>query len=129
MYNMWHSKENQFGELFMYKVSFGSRHGPHGTKEQIDAMYDVWYFKENQLRNLNLYKLSFEDREYMAARNIYIKYLHPYSIPPQGRECMSNHCNGDLALLVSLWKFSIFSEIRSFNEEGLGTHKIPECSF
>eukprot|EP00835_Amoeboradix_gromovi_P002189 NODE_118_length_18907_cov_0.436251.p6 type:complete len:131 gc:universal NODE_118_length_18907_cov_0.436251:14866-14474(-) len=57
----------------------------------------------------------------MAARNIYIKYLHPYSIPPMSSESVSNHCNGDLALLVSLWKFSIFLEIRTFNEE---RHKI-----
>eukprot|EP00835_Amoeboradix_gromovi_P003612 NODE_246_length_12992_cov_0.264407.p9 type:complete len:214 gc:universal NODE_246_length_12992_cov_0.264407:12846-12205(-) len=53
----------------------------------------------------------------MAARNIYIKYLHPCSIPPQGSESVSNHRNGDLALLVSLWIFSIFSEIWTFNEE------------
>eukprot|EP00835_Amoeboradix_gromovi_P005533 NODE_528_length_7173_cov_0.249929.p7 type:complete len:104 gc:universal NODE_528_length_7173_cov_0.249929:3195-3506(+) len=33
-------------------------------------------------------------RDHMAARNIYIKYLHPYSIPPQGSESVSNHCNG-----------------------------------
>eukprot|EP00835_Amoeboradix_gromovi_P006922 NODE_944_length_2859_cov_0.278986.p2 type:complete len:104 gc:universal NODE_944_length_2859_cov_0.278986:543-232(-) len=55
------------------------------------------------------------DRDHMAARNIYIKYMHPYLIPPQGSEGVSNHCNGDLALLVSL-EFSIFSEIRTFNE-------------
>eukprot|EP00835_Amoeboradix_gromovi_P000715 NODE_26_length_35450_cov_0.398320.p25 type:complete len:120 gc:universal NODE_26_length_35450_cov_0.398320:21474-21833(+) len=57
------------------------------------------------------------DRDHMAARNIYIKYLYPYLIPPQGSESVSNHCNGDLALLVSLWKFMIFSEIRTFREE------------
>eukprot|EP00835_Amoeboradix_gromovi_P002318 NODE_129_length_18551_cov_0.317039.p8 type:complete len:166 gc:universal NODE_129_length_18551_cov_0.317039:5134-4637(-) len=33
-------------------------------------------------------------RDHMAARNIYIKYLHPYSIPPQGSASVSNHCNG-----------------------------------
>eukprot|EP00835_Amoeboradix_gromovi_P005100 NODE_448_length_8440_cov_0.772329.p6 type:complete len:139 gc:universal NODE_448_length_8440_cov_0.772329:7496-7080(-) len=33
------------------------------------------------------------DRDNMAARNIYIKYLHPYSIPPQGSESVSNHSN------------------------------------
>eukprot|EP00835_Amoeboradix_gromovi_P000317 NODE_10_length_47437_cov_0.363429.p35 type:complete len:101 gc:universal NODE_10_length_47437_cov_0.363429:17049-16747(-) len=52
----------------------------------------------------------------MAARNIYIKYMHSYSIPPRGSESVGDHSNGDLAL-VSLWIFSIFSEIRSFNEE------------
>eukprot|EP00835_Amoeboradix_gromovi_P004315 NODE_328_length_10919_cov_0.472828.p11 type:complete len:115 gc:universal NODE_328_length_10919_cov_0.472828:8942-8598(-) len=33
------------------------------------------------------------DRDHMAARNIYIKYLHPYSIQPQGTEGLSTHCN------------------------------------
>eukprot|EP00835_Amoeboradix_gromovi_P004036 NODE_293_length_11597_cov_0.181771.p7 type:complete len:126 gc:universal NODE_293_length_11597_cov_0.181771:4128-3751(-) len=33
------------------------------------------------------------DRDHMAARNIYIKYMHPYSIPPQGSESVSNRCN------------------------------------
>eukprot|EP00835_Amoeboradix_gromovi_P000190 NODE_6_length_48303_cov_0.387022.p22 type:complete len:123 gc:universal NODE_6_length_48303_cov_0.387022:31431-31063(-) len=55
------------------------------------------------------------DRDHMAARNIYIKYMYPYSIPPQGSESVSSHCNGDLPL-AALWKFSIFSEIRTFNE-------------
>eukprot|EP00835_Amoeboradix_gromovi_P001019 NODE_39_length_29903_cov_0.529057.p20 type:complete len:104 gc:universal NODE_39_length_29903_cov_0.529057:14824-14513(-) len=64
------------------------------------------------------------DRDHMAATNIYIKYLHPYSIPPQGSESVSNHCNGDLTLLVSLWKFSIFSEIRPFNEETIVLSKF-----
>eukprot|EP00835_Amoeboradix_gromovi_P006195 NODE_684_length_5217_cov_0.512505.p4 type:complete len:126 gc:universal NODE_684_length_5217_cov_0.512505:463-840(+) len=34
------------------------------------------------------------DRDHMAARKIYIKYLHPCSIPPQGSESVSNRCNG-----------------------------------
>eukprot|EP00835_Amoeboradix_gromovi_P000071 NODE_1_length_95616_cov_0.657642.p71 type:complete len:129 gc:universal NODE_1_length_95616_cov_0.657642:16954-17340(+) len=57
------------------------------------------------------------DRDHMAARKIYIKYLYPYSIPPQGSASVSSHCNGDLVRIVSLWKFSIFSEISTFNEE------------
>eukprot|EP00835_Amoeboradix_gromovi_P000714 NODE_26_length_35450_cov_0.398320.p24 type:complete len:128 gc:universal NODE_26_length_35450_cov_0.398320:6244-5861(-) len=48
------------------------------------------------------------DRDHTAVRSIY-KYMHPYSIPSQGSESVSNHCNGDLAL-VSLWKFSIFKK-------------------
>eukprot|EP00835_Amoeboradix_gromovi_P000315 NODE_10_length_47437_cov_0.363429.p33 type:complete len:114 gc:universal NODE_10_length_47437_cov_0.363429:18902-19243(+) len=34
------------------------------------------------------------DRDHMAARSIYIKYMHPYSIPPQGSKSVSNHSNG-----------------------------------
>eukprot|EP00835_Amoeboradix_gromovi_P005414 NODE_505_length_7533_cov_0.471886.p7 type:complete len:126 gc:universal NODE_505_length_7533_cov_0.471886:4955-4578(-) len=34
------------------------------------------------------------DRDHMAARNIYIKYMHPYSTSPQGSESVSNHGNG-----------------------------------
>eukprot|EP00835_Amoeboradix_gromovi_P001925 NODE_98_length_21025_cov_0.475055.p14 type:complete len:112 gc:universal NODE_98_length_21025_cov_0.475055:1799-2134(+) len=49
---------------------------------------------KNQLRHLTLCKVSFENRDHMAARNIYIKYLHPYSIPPYGSAGVSNHCNG-----------------------------------
>eukprot|EP00835_Amoeboradix_gromovi_P001141 NODE_45_length_27728_cov_0.328387.p23 type:complete len:100 gc:universal NODE_45_length_27728_cov_0.328387:19030-19329(+) len=65
-------------------------------------------------------------RDHMAERNIYIKYLHPYSIPPQGSESVSDHCNGDLALSVSLWKLPIFWGIRTFNENGIsfGTPNI-----
>eukprot|EP00835_Amoeboradix_gromovi_P007097 NODE_1058_length_1626_cov_0.218075.p1 type:complete len:108 gc:universal NODE_1058_length_1626_cov_0.218075:1090-767(-) len=42
------------------------------------------------------------DRDHMAARNIYIKYLHPYSIPPQGSESMSYHCNGETSISFSV---------------------------
>eukprot|EP00835_Amoeboradix_gromovi_P004514 NODE_355_length_10246_cov_0.288263.p6 type:complete len:119 gc:universal NODE_355_length_10246_cov_0.288263:507-863(+) len=35
-----------------------------------------------------------DNRDLMAARNIHIKYIHPYSIPPQGSASVSNHCNG-----------------------------------
>eukprot|EP00835_Amoeboradix_gromovi_P003202 NODE_202_length_14999_cov_0.270067.p10 type:complete len:126 gc:universal NODE_202_length_14999_cov_0.270067:7341-6964(-) len=38
------------------------------------------------------------DRDHMVARNIHIKYLHPYSIPPQGSENVSNHCNGAFSI-------------------------------
>eukprot|EP00835_Amoeboradix_gromovi_P000739 NODE_27_length_33950_cov_0.349739.p18 type:complete len:116 gc:universal NODE_27_length_33950_cov_0.349739:29898-30245(+) len=34
------------------------------------------------------------DRDRMAARNIYIKYMHRYSIPPQGSESVSYPYNG-----------------------------------
>eukprot|EP00835_Amoeboradix_gromovi_P006542 NODE_790_length_4224_cov_0.400727.p3 type:complete len:116 gc:universal NODE_790_length_4224_cov_0.400727:3472-3819(+) len=33
------------------------------------------------------------DRDHMAARNIYIKYMHPYLIPTQASESVSNRCN------------------------------------
>eukprot|EP00835_Amoeboradix_gromovi_P002376 NODE_133_length_18153_cov_0.298050.p12 type:complete len:111 gc:universal NODE_133_length_18153_cov_0.298050:6908-6576(-) len=36
------------------------------------------------------------DRDHMAARNINIKYMYPYSIPPQCSESVSNHCNGEV---------------------------------
>eukprot|EP00835_Amoeboradix_gromovi_P005612 NODE_544_length_6876_cov_0.251439.p4 type:complete len:123 gc:universal NODE_544_length_6876_cov_0.251439:3075-3443(+) len=55
------------------------------------------------------------DRDHMAARSIY-KYMYPYSIPPQGSESVSNHYNGASSIAISLWRFSIFSEIRTFNE-------------
>eukprot|EP00835_Amoeboradix_gromovi_P001210 NODE_50_length_27150_cov_0.307308.p15 type:complete len:125 gc:universal NODE_50_length_27150_cov_0.307308:1957-1583(-) len=42
------------------------------------------------------------DRDHMAARNIYIKYLHPYSIPPQRGESVSNHCNGESSISFSV---------------------------
>eukprot|EP00835_Amoeboradix_gromovi_P001795 NODE_89_length_21810_cov_0.170098.p16 type:complete len:107 gc:universal NODE_89_length_21810_cov_0.170098:11961-12281(+) len=95
MYNIRHSKENQVGELFMYMDQMASRN-------KFDAMYEVWYFKENQLRNLNLYKVSFEDRDHMAARDIYINYLHPHSIPPKGSASVSNHCNGETSISFSV---------------------------
>eukprot|EP00835_Amoeboradix_gromovi_P001749 NODE_86_length_22163_cov_0.379442.p12 type:complete len:125 gc:universal NODE_86_length_22163_cov_0.379442:5464-5090(-) len=42
------------------------------------------------------------DRDHMAARNIYIKYIHPYSIPPQGSESVSDHCNGETSISFSV---------------------------
>eukprot|EP00835_Amoeboradix_gromovi_P004357 NODE_334_length_10694_cov_0.301180.p5 type:complete len:125 gc:universal NODE_334_length_10694_cov_0.301180:7436-7810(+) len=42
------------------------------------------------------------DRDHMAARNIYIKYMHPYSIPPQGSESVSDHCNGATSISFSV---------------------------
>eukprot|EP00835_Amoeboradix_gromovi_P003794 NODE_264_length_12431_cov_0.389556.p7 type:complete len:101 gc:universal NODE_264_length_12431_cov_0.389556:411-109(-) len=33
------------------------------------------------------------NRDHMTARNLY-KYIHPYSIPPQGSASVTNHCNG-----------------------------------
>eukprot|EP00835_Amoeboradix_gromovi_P003755 NODE_260_length_12610_cov_0.413076.p10 type:complete len:110 gc:universal NODE_260_length_12610_cov_0.413076:1946-1617(-) len=42
------------------------------------------------------------DRDHMAARNIYIKCLHPYSIPPQGSESVSDHCNGETSISFSM---------------------------
>eukprot|EP00835_Amoeboradix_gromovi_P002105 NODE_111_length_19413_cov_0.323703.p13 type:complete len:106 gc:universal NODE_111_length_19413_cov_0.323703:668-985(+) len=104
---MWHSKENQFGELFIYIVSFGSGHGPHGNKEQIRCHVRGTLMKTN-LETYTCTKCHLEiDRDHMTARNIYIKYLHPYSVPPQVSESVSDHCNGDLVPIVSLWKFSI----------------------
>eukprot|EP00835_Amoeboradix_gromovi_P002600 NODE_150_length_17275_cov_0.559618.p15 type:complete len:111 gc:universal NODE_150_length_17275_cov_0.559618:16055-15723(-) len=69
------------------------------------------------LKKTNLETYTCTDCHLKIDRDVYIKYMHPYSIPPQGSESVSNHCTGDLALLVSLWIFSIFSEIRAFNEE------------
>eukprot|EP00835_Amoeboradix_gromovi_P000419 NODE_14_length_42432_cov_0.433799.p24 type:complete len:114 gc:universal NODE_14_length_42432_cov_0.433799:37033-37374(+) len=43
------------------------------------------------------------DRDHMAARNKYIKYIHPYSIPPRYTESMSNYCNG----VSSIASFSV----------------------
>eukprot|EP00835_Amoeboradix_gromovi_P004290 NODE_325_length_10950_cov_0.271864.p7 type:complete len:114 gc:universal NODE_325_length_10950_cov_0.271864:3640-3299(-) len=54
------------------------------------------------------------DGDHMAARNIYIKYLHPYLIPPQGSESVSDHCNR----FISTASFSV--EILDF----LGNQKF-----
>eukprot|EP00835_Amoeboradix_gromovi_P006313 NODE_720_length_4814_cov_0.354613.p4 type:complete len:126 gc:universal NODE_720_length_4814_cov_0.354613:2905-3282(+) len=57
--------------------------------------YKVWYSRETNLETYTCTKCHLKiDRDHMAARNIYIKYMHPYSIPPQGSESVSNHCNG-----------------------------------
>eukprot|EP00835_Amoeboradix_gromovi_P000529 NODE_18_length_40692_cov_0.469183.p22 type:complete len:124 gc:universal NODE_18_length_40692_cov_0.469183:28012-28383(+) len=51
--------------------------------------------KKTNLETYTCTKCHLEiDRDHMAARNIYIKYLHPCSIPPQGSESVSNHCKG-----------------------------------
>eukprot|EP00835_Amoeboradix_gromovi_P005956 NODE_623_length_5907_cov_0.380165.p5 type:complete len:126 gc:universal NODE_623_length_5907_cov_0.380165:1052-675(-) len=51
--------------------------------------------KKTNLETYTCTKCHLEiDRDHMATRNIYIKYLHPYSILPQGSESVSNHCNG-----------------------------------
>eukprot|EP00835_Amoeboradix_gromovi_P003545 NODE_238_length_13323_cov_0.463854.p9 type:complete len:121 gc:universal NODE_238_length_13323_cov_0.463854:6569-6207(-) len=78
--------------------------------------------KKTNLQSYSCTKCHLEiDRDHMAARSIYIKYLHPYSIPPQGSESVTDHFSGFTRILVSLWKFSIFSEIRTFNEEAVNS--------
>eukprot|EP00835_Amoeboradix_gromovi_P004201 NODE_313_length_11219_cov_0.287770.p7 type:complete len:112 gc:universal NODE_313_length_11219_cov_0.287770:5677-5342(-) len=58
-------------------------------------MYKVWYSKETNLDTIPVPYCHLEiDRDHMAAKNIYIKYMHPYSIPPQGSENVSFYCNG-----------------------------------
>eukprot|EP00835_Amoeboradix_gromovi_P002211 NODE_120_length_18891_cov_0.302682.p9 type:complete len:125 gc:universal NODE_120_length_18891_cov_0.302682:17782-17408(-) len=42
------------------------------------------------------------DRDHMAARNIHIKYIQTNSIPPQGSESVSDHCNGETSISFSV---------------------------
>eukprot|EP00835_Amoeboradix_gromovi_P000344 NODE_11_length_46995_cov_0.451872.p27 type:complete len:125 gc:universal NODE_11_length_46995_cov_0.451872:31742-32116(+) len=59
--------------------------------------------KKNNLETYTCTNCRLEiDRDHMAARNIYIKYLHPYLIPPQGSESVSDHCNGETSISFSV---------------------------
>eukprot|EP00835_Amoeboradix_gromovi_P003896 NODE_276_length_12087_cov_0.626376.p7 type:complete len:125 gc:universal NODE_276_length_12087_cov_0.626376:2566-2940(+) len=59
--------------------------------------------KKTNLETYTCTKCHLEiDRDHMAARNIYIKYMHPCSIPPQGSESVSNHCNGETSISFSV---------------------------
>eukprot|EP00835_Amoeboradix_gromovi_P003224 NODE_204_length_14945_cov_0.251313.p10 type:complete len:167 gc:universal NODE_204_length_14945_cov_0.251313:12650-12150(-) len=52
--------------------------------------------KKTNLQSYACTKFYLEiDRDHMAARNIYIKYIYTYSIPPKGSASVSNHCNGE----------------------------------
>eukprot|EP00835_Amoeboradix_gromovi_P002053 NODE_107_length_19843_cov_0.502077.p15 type:complete len:103 gc:universal NODE_107_length_19843_cov_0.502077:16181-15873(-) len=57
------------------------------------------------------------DRDHMTARNIYIKYMHPYSIPPQGSESLSNHCDGASSIASFSVEILDFLGIWTFNEK------------
>eukprot|EP00835_Amoeboradix_gromovi_P001492 NODE_68_length_23780_cov_0.251003.p11 type:complete len:125 gc:universal NODE_68_length_23780_cov_0.251003:18495-18121(-) len=59
--------------------------------------------KKNNLETYTCTNCHLEiDRDHMAAKNIYINYLHPCSIAPQGSESVSNHCNGETSISFSV---------------------------
>eukprot|EP00835_Amoeboradix_gromovi_P003288 NODE_211_length_14581_cov_0.368941.p6 type:complete len:123 gc:universal NODE_211_length_14581_cov_0.368941:10639-10271(-) len=86
-------------DLFKERLKFKCKQRGKTMVECNESFTSQTYTRWGTLKktNLEIYtctKCHLEiDRDHTAARNIYIKYLHPCSIPPQCSASVSNHYN------------------------------------